>query len=88
MKSKAKIHKICGVYFQIANLPDNIVAKADNIFLVALVSSEDLKNDATLNDLNELIFEELLELETDGIQTPDGIFKAALVNIPADNLGT
>lgn len=38
VKSKATIHKICGVYFQIRNLPVNIVSKMDNIFLMALAS--------------------------------------------------
>lgn len=55
VKSKATKHKICGIYFQIRNLPANIVSKIDNIFLVGLVSSEDLKDDAILNDVNELI---------------------------------
>lgn len=88
VKSKATKHKICGVYFQIRNLPSHITSKISNIFLIALASSEDLKNDAVLNDLNELIFDELSELETKGFQTTDGkVWKAALINISGDNLG-
>lgn len=88
VKSKATKHKICGVYFQIRNLPSNICSKIDNIYLVALASTTDLKDDEVLNDLNELIFEDLSNLETDGFQTTDGKFwKAALINISCDNLG-
>lgn len=87
-KSKATKHKMCGIYFQIRNLPHNIVSKINNIFLVALVSSEDLKNDNVLNDVNELIVDELKVLETYGFQTTDGKqWKAVLVNISLDNLG-
>lgn len=89
VKSKVKIHKICGVYFQIMNLPANIASKIDNIFLVALASSEDLKNDELLNDLNELITDDLKTLETKGFKTNDGKYwKGALVNMACDNLGS
>lgn len=88
VKSKAKKHKMCGIYFQIRNLPYNIASKIDNIFLVALVSSEDLNDDNVLNDLNQLIIDELKVLETDGFQTSDAKhWNAALVNIASDNLG-
>lgn len=88
VKTKATKHKICGIYFQIRNLPENIVSKIENIFLVALVSSEDLKNDAILNEVVEIIVEELLILETIGFKTIDGKhWKAALINISCDNLG-
>lgn len=88
VKSKATKHKICGIYFQIKNLPSNISSKIDNIYLVALATSSDLKDDAVLNDLNELILEDLSILETEGFQTTDGkLWKAALDNISCDNLG-
>lgn len=88
VKSKATKHKICGIYFQIRNLPANIVSKIDNIFLVALASSADLKSDNTLNDLNELITDELKILETKGFETTDGkTWRGALVNMACDNLG-
>lgn len=56
--------------------------------MVALASTTDLKDDEVLNDLNEIIFGDLSNLETDGFQTTDGKFwKAALINISCDNLG-
>lgn len=88
LKTKATLHKICGIYFQIRNLPANIKSKIDNFFLVALVSSEDLKRDEVLNDVNKIIFEQLSKLETIGFESTDGkMWKAALVNISCDNLG-
>lgn len=88
VKSKATIHKICGVYFQIRNLPPQVSSKIDNIFLIALASSSDLKDDCGLNDLNELIVDELKKLETIGFESTDGeVWKVALVNIACDNLG-
>lgn len=87
VKSKATKHKICGIYFQIRNLPANISSKIDNIYLVALVNSADLKDDTVLNDLNELIYEDLAILETEGFRTANGqSWKAALVNVSCDNL--
>lgn len=88
VKSKATKHKICGVYFKIRNLPPNICSKLDNIFLIALATTTDLKDDDVLHNLNELIFEELFKLETEGFQTSDNkTWKAALVNYSLDNLG-
>lgn len=88
VKSKANIHKICGVYFQIRNLPLSISAKIDNIFLIALATSSDLKDNEGLNDLNELVVEELAKLENIGFKSTDGkAWKAVLVNISCDNLG-
>lgn len=88
VKSKAGKHKICGIYFQIRNLPPNLSAKIDNIFLVALATSSDLKDDRVLNDLNELIFDDLAKLESVGFETTQSkSYKAALVNVACDNLG-
>lgn len=88
VKTKAVKHKICGIYFQIRNLPENVVSKIENIFLVARVNSEDLKSDAILNEVVEIIIEEISVLETTGFKTTDGQnWKAALINICCDNLG-
>lgn len=88
LKSKKGIHKTFGVYGSIRNVPPNLQSKVNNIFLVALVSSEDLKDDKRLNDVNEIICDDLIKLEKYGVQLDDGtIFKAALVNISCDNLG-
>lgn len=88
LKSAATKHKICGIYMQIRNLPKQYVAKIDNIYLVALVSSEDLKSDKILNDVMEIIVEDLRVLENVGFWTDDGKhWKAVLINISSDNLG-
>lgn len=76
VKNNATKHKICGIYFRITNMPANIASKID------LVTSSDLKDDAVLQDLNELIVEELSKLETVGFITTDNKhWKAALINI-------
>lgn len=88
LKTKTKKHSICGIYFQIRNLPENIVAKIDNIFLVALINTLDLKSDEILHDVLKILFKDLQILEREGFRTTDGKnWKAALVNISADNLG-
>lgn len=69
-------------------MPANISAKLDNIFLIALASTADLKDDTVLNNLNELIVDDLKKLESEGFESSDGkTWKAALVNLSCDNLG-
>lgn len=88
LKTKSGTHKTFGVYGSIRNIPVNLQSKLNNIFLVALVSSEDLKYDQYIHDINKVITNDLAKLETHGFQLEDGtIFKAALVNISCDNLG-
>lgn len=88
VESKATKHKQCGIYFQIRNLPPEISSKIDNIFLVALINSHDLKDDAKLNEVVEMIVDDLLKLESNGFNvTATEQLKAALINISCDNLG-
>lgn len=87
VKSKAVKHKVCGVYFQIRNVPPEIASKIDNIFLVALCNSKDLKNDKKFHDFLKIIVEDLKKLEKEGIRIGTKIYKAVLINISCDNLG-
>lgn len=43
LKSKAGVHKVCATYLQIRNLPMEYRSKLDNIYLVALRTSANLK---------------------------------------------
>lgn len=55
LKTKSGTHKTFGVYGSIRNIPVKLQSKLDNIFLVALVSSEDLKHDENIHEVNEII---------------------------------
>lgn len=69
LKSKSNVHKTTAVYFSIANLPEELLHRQENIFLIALVNSNDLKSSQTnFNHIWELIVEEIKELETIGIK--------------------
>lgn len=85
--SKATIHKMCGVYFVIRNMPNN--SKLNNIYLVALCNSDDLKTKETdFNSIWRPIKNEIQVLESDGIFVANNLnLKGALVAIVADNLG-
>lgn len=89
LKSKAGKHKMCGIYFQIRNIPEFCRSKLSSIFLVALVKTEDVKKNQKLYDcVFKRIVDDLKFLETDGIQISSDInLKGALVNISCDNLG-
>lgn len=88
LKSKAGLHKIYAIYFEIVNIPAHIKSKLNNIFLIALIECQDLKDDDTAMDrVLRKIVEELQFLETDGIFVGTFNLKARLINISGDNLG-
>lgn len=88
LKSKATIHKICAVYFQIKNIPDIFKSKTEYIFLVCLCNTDYLKSAGGFRNINELIVSELKILETDGIEIqPNEVLRGSLANVCADNLG-
>lgn len=84
--SKATIHKMCGIYFCIRNMPNN--SKLNNIYLVALCNTDDLKTKETdFNDIWRIILNEIRHLEAVGITVANGInLKGSLVITSADNL--
>lgn len=89
LKSKATIHKIRAVYFQIKNLPAEYSSKLKYIFLVALCETEHLKHsDTSFDDILQLILRDISELETNGIDIgPNENIKGFLINVCSDNLG-
>lgn len=89
LKSKAGVHKTTAFYFQINNLPSNLLSKTDNIYLVALNDAGDSKNDlADVENVIETITADLKILESKGIATgKKNILKGALVCCSFDNLG-
>lgn len=92
IKSKSGLHKMLGVYMEIRNVPEFYRSKMDNMFLVALIKSNDIKEkNESIDIVYAKIVDELNWLAANGM---DGVFidssrnlKAALINISADNLG-
>lgn len=88
LKSRAGVHKQCAFYFQIRNMPKMLLSRLDNIHLVALCDSRNLKNDyVNLDNILEQIVKEIKILETVGIEVNGKQIKGALVNVSFDNLG-
>lgn len=89
LQSKANIHKVCGMYLTIHNMPINYQSKLNNVYLLCLCNTDDLKTRQTdLNNIWKLIVDEIKYLETEGIFTADGRnVKGTLVHAIFDNLG-
>lgn len=85
-KSKKTIHKLTAVYFTIDNLPPKHSSKLDNIFLVALCETINLKS-ITFDEIALHIVNEMKELETVGIMVDGRILKGGLALFASDNLG-
>lgn len=85
--SKSTLYKVCAVYFSIKNMPPQYRSKLDNIFLVALCHSDDLKTKYTdFNDIWRIVVKDISRLE-DGICVGDGLtIKGTLVHLSSDNL--
>lgn len=88
LQSKAGNHKMCAVYFRIANMPIQFASKVNNIYLVILCNSNDLKSKYTdLNNIWELIVNDIAKLENVGINVNGANLKGTLVSPAFDNLG-
>lgn len=89
LSSKSGLHKVCAVYFTIANIPVKFKSKLNNIFLLCLCNSDDLKTKKTdINNIWEMIVSELKYLEEVGIVLDDGqVLKGTLIRLVGDNLG-
>lgn len=87
--SKSTLHKICAFYFTIRNVPLKYRSKLNNIFILLLCNSDDLKTQYTdMNDVLRPIVRELQFLEDKGIQiNPDVRLRGTLTNMSHDNLG-
>lgn len=85
--SKATLHKICGVYLSILNIPQKYRSKLDNIHLICLCNSDDLKTRYTdFNDVWRLIVHEISQLEK-GIVINGVKIRGTIANLCFDNLG-
>lgn len=85
--SKATLHKICAVYLLIRNLPMRLRSKVDNIQVIALCNTDDIKTKYTdFNDLWRPIVHEISQLEN-GVRIKDLNIHGTLCNISGDNLG-
>lgn len=87
LKTKAGLHKMCGIYLEIRNMDPKLKSKLSNIHLVALAKSNDIKCGG-FDRISRKIVDELKALETTGINVKHSInLKAILINISCDNLG-
>lgn len=92
LQSKAGSHKILAVYFIVRNMPVEYLSKLENIYLICLCNSNDLKTEQTdYNNIWDLIVKEIKLLEEIGINV--GVdnnninVKGTLAYISFDNLG-
>lgn len=89
--SKATIHKICGVYFRIRNIPGG--SESNKVNLVALCNSDDLKTLSTdFNNIWKCVVDDLKYLEETGIDIISAgnikiNLKGTIIAAIADNLG-
>lgn len=88
LKSKASIYKTEGIYLSVRNIPISLRSKLKNIYLVALVYSNDMKSSREANDIVwKTISNEINILQTKGIRAGLQIIKGTLINVTCDNLG-
>lgn len=89
LSSKANRHKICAIYFSIQNLPQRFKSKVNNIYLISLCNSDDVKMKHTdFNNLWQSIVNEVKYLEKIGIDIDENInLKGTITQLAFDNLG-
>lgn len=89
LQSKAGIHKLCAVYFQIKNLPVRVQSKLNSIFLVSLCHSDDVhkSSQSDYNNIWEVIVQDLRQLETEGIDIGSMKIRGTVCWPSFDNLG-
>lgn len=81
-----KTIKLGAIYLQLENLPSFFTSHIDNIHLVALFHTVDLKNfGESFNSILYPIIEDIKELEEDGIFINNQIMRGTLVTLSADN---
>lgn len=89
LKTKSKNYKMCAVYLQVVNMPRKFLSKLDNIYLVALCETENMKQEYTdIDNILELVVNEIKSLEKIGIDIGKRErLKGGLVSFAFDNLG-
>lgn len=87
--SKATIQKLSAFYFTIQNIPPRYRSSLNNIFILCICHTDDLKTEYTdINYIWRLVTREISYMETVGIDIGDGInLKGALTMLSFDNLG-
>lgn len=85
----ATVYKICAIYFTIRNMPAQYLSKPDNIYLICLCFTDDIKTkEADFNRVWRIIMKDIEYLETFGIDFEGGInIKGTLSILSFDNLG-
>jgi hypothetical protein len=88
---KVGVHKLGAFYFSILNMPTAMNSKLNNIFLVSLFHTEDMKTEQNMDFVLNRIVKDFKTLESKGITIdflPDrNQLKGGLVSVSADNLG-
>lgn len=89
VKTKNVIHKICGIYFQVLNMPQHYLSKLKNIYLVALCESQNLHHgNSTLDNILSKIVSEIKSIEEIGIDIGEkNYLKGTLACFSYDNAG-
>lgn len=87
----ASIHKLTAVYFCIENLPIELLSKTDNMYIAALIHSDDIKTKETdYNDIWRMVVRDIQQLEKFGFEVKDEnsrILRGTISCICWDNLG-
>lgn len=86
LQMHAGLHKTRLVFMQLKNLPPQYLSRIENIYLVAICNTNDVRESGFQHVL-ELIVKELAILERDGIDTGDCFLKGILTSFVFDNLG-
>lgn len=87
LQPTAGLHKVKAIYFKIINLPAEYASRLDNIYIVAICNSNDVKI-LGINHILELISNEIKTLETDGTDLGEGLrLRCVLTSFTFDNLG-
>lgn len=69
-------------------MPEKYLSKTDNLFLVSLCETTNLKeDDNTFDEIGKLILNELKELENTGIEVDGHMIQGGLARFLSDNLG-
>lgn len=87
LSNRSTVHKMRGIYVQIRNLPQKFLSKIENIYLVALINVNDIRNTYDgFDHILSIMKEELRVLETEGLEI-DGCpnLKGTIVNFSCDN---
>ncbi|XP_065642303.1 uncharacterized protein LOC136073934 [Hydra vulgaris] len=80
-------HQISATYMVVGNLPPELRTSLNNIFLVQLCRDKDLKSFSQATIFSELL-RDLKNLEVDGVQIGINHWRAGVVAILGDNLGS